>query len=174
MNRPLVLLNPDIRGCSVESKIEMKIPDLAHSAVSLLIVCDTDYAKCALADILHAQNKFKPFNRSERNTVAKHWITRKLPSKNNARKPKNHQYAPLMPTLQFLFAACFGAEEQARSAVRTLPLTAVVRHSASGTPLTTQARVQKLNICRYKEFILAFLVSACSRSPLSDTITLKR
>lgn len=42
------------------------------------------------------------------------------------------------------------------------------------TILTKKAKEQKLNICWYKEFILAFLVSTCSRSLLSDTITLKR
>lgn len=45
MKGPFVLLGADIRGCTVESRIEMKIPHLAQSAVSFLIAFDTDYAK---------------------------------------------------------------------------------------------------------------------------------
>lgn len=100
--RLLVLLDPDIRGCTVESRIEMKIPHLAHSAVSFLIVYDTDYAKCTRTHthfVCTLKRKSKSSNRSELNTVAKHCITRKSVSKNNMQKLKNHQSQLIITTL---------------------------------------------------------------------------
>lgn len=46
MKGPLVLLDPDIRGWTVESRIEMKIPSWPPRPVSFLIMYDTNYAKC--------------------------------------------------------------------------------------------------------------------------------